>query len=305
MMRPVSAVLGLVAAFLLCLPAAVGAGFPRALVRGATGSVAQTVASVPAQRYSKFSLNPGPGDLELMEVEFPRRPRESISASTLGVRVHGLFGDDYLAAATPRRRPHGELVALVLLVNRPSALADPASVQLVLRSRRTLQTPYALRLRNPFSGRLKPRIIAVKVPSELPCQVPRAAAGSLQASDLRQLGAARGAALPGFSATAAIAAAFDVICEASYPSAFRLAVQGTSAPGCGSEATQQGRLCCPPNAICAPAPDPAPPGPGGPKEPGCPPCSPRPRFACPLAARPAIWPADAPAARRLAAAGSH
>jgi hypothetical protein len=221
-----------------------------------------------ATRHAILTLNPAPGDVELAELEFPRRRRQSITSSTLAVAAQGLFGHDYLAVATPRRRPHGELVALVLLVNRPTALADPASVRVSLRSRGSLGRFAELRLRDPFSGKRSATVVAPKRPTELPCAVPRVS-GVLQGSDLRLIGHARGSALAGFTPAAAVAAAFDAVCTTSDQSAFRHAVQGSGAP-------------VPPPAPEPPSPTPTP----GP--PRCAPCSPTPGVACPLTAEAAI-----------------
>jgi hypothetical protein len=225
-----------------------------------------------ATRTATLSLNPAAGDVELAELEFPRRQRQSISAATLAVAALGPFGQDYLAVATPRRRPHGELVALVLLVNRPTATPGPATVRISVRSSRSLGSFAQVRLRDPFTGRRwapAPR----RVRSELPCAVP-SSSGVLHASDLRVLGRARGTALTGFTPAAAVAAAYDALCTASDSSAFRRAVQGSGAP--------------PPPPPPPPAPGPPSPGPPVPGPPRCAPCSPTPGVACPLAAVEAV-----------------
>jgi hypothetical protein len=291
MMRRTAALLTTVATLLLALvPAAEArAGQPPAHAAGAL-----------PPRHTALVLDPAPSDLELAELEFSRRRSQRISATTLRVAVHGLFGADYLAIATPRRRPHGELVALVLLVNRPTALADPASIRVSVRASRSLGRISTLRLRNPFTSH---GTGAIAGPTDLRCRIPRAGR-SLEASDLRQVGLPRGAKLTGFGVTAAIAAAYDVSCALAYPSALRQAVQGPGNTGCGSGAIPQGTLCCPPNAICAPAPTPEP-VPPSPVPPACPPCNPRPGYACPLIAQPTICPAVARAARRLAPAAPY
>jgi hypothetical protein len=251
-----------------------------ALSVGASASVAGV-----ATRHAMLTLNPAPGDVELAELEFPRQRRQSITSSTLVVAAQGLFGHDYLAVATPRRRPHGELVALVLLVNRPSALADPPSVRLLARSRRALGSFAAVKLRDPFTGRRSAAPAAPRRGSELPCAVP-GASHVLQASDLRLLGHPRGTALAGFTPVAAIAAAFDTLCTTSDSSAFRHAVQGSGGPA------------SPP----PPAPPPPLPAPGPPR---CSPCSPTPGVACPLTAVTAICVAEKDETGRSARAGAH
>jgi hypothetical protein len=237
-----------------------------------------------ATRHAILTLNPAPGDVELAELEFPRRRHRSITSSTLAVAAQGLFGHDYLAVATPRRRPHGELVALVLLVNRPSALADPASVRILVRSRRALGSFAAVKLRDPFTGSRSATPAAPRHGSELPCAVP-GASRVLQASDLRLLGNPRGTALAGFTPVAAVAAAFDALCTTFDSSAFRQAVQGSGAPA------------SPPPAV----PPPPVPAPGPPR---CAPCSPTPGVACPLTAAAAICVAGKDETGR-SAAGAH
>jgi hypothetical protein len=238
-----------------------------------------------APRHATLTLNPAPGDVELVELEFPRQRRRSITSATLAVTAQGLFGHDYLAVATPRRRPHGELVALVLLVNRPSAQADPTSVRILVRSRRALGSFAEVKLRDPFTGRRSGTPAAPRRGSELPCAVP-GASHVLQASDLRLLGNPRGTALAGFTPAAAVAAAFDALCTASDSSAFRHAVQGPGAP------------VSPPPA----GPPPPVPAPGPPR---CTPCSPTPGVACPLMAAAAICVAGKDETGRSAAAGAH
>jgi hypothetical protein len=197
---------------------------------------------------------------------------------------------------------------LVLLVNRPTALADPVAVRVSVRSARALGRMFPLKLRDPLTGPYKLPVVAGNVAPDLPCHVPRTGS-SLRARDLRQVGPARGAALSAFSAPAAVAAAYDAGCGLPYPSAFRQAVKGSGPPGCAPGAAQQGALCCPPNAMCAPGPtpEPFPPGPvpPGSPPPRCQPCNPRPGYACPLVAQPAICPAVAPAAKRVAPAAPH
>ncbi|MCW3032923.1 MAG: hypothetical protein JWM60_1268 [Solirubrobacterales bacterium] len=246
---------------------------------------AASTAGAPATRDAKLTLNPAPGDVELAELEFPRQRRQSITPSTLAVAAHGIFGHDYLAVATPRRRPHGELVALVLLVNRRTAPAGPASVRISVRSRRSLGSFVAVKLRDPLAARPSGTLVKLGSRSELPCAIPRASS-VLHASDLRQVGRARGAALAGYTPTGALAAAFDAACTAVDSSAFRQAVQGPGAPAPGP----------------APAPPPPVPVPGPPR---CSPCSPRPGVACPLVAAEAVCVAGKDEAARSMAAGAH
>ncbi len=244
--------------------------------------------AVPVTRHATISLAPASGDLELLELEYGRHRRRAVSHATLRLTAQGLTGGDYLAAATPRRRPHGELIALVLLVDRPGTAQ--ASVRLSVRSARALGPLFVLGLRNPFTS-TRSSIVGVNILSDLPCKVPTAAAG-MSGADLRPLS---GGALGGFTAAGAVAAAYDVVCHRAYPLAFRQAVRGARGEGCGASASQDGSLCCPPAALCAPpnepvpapAPEPGPAPPPRPEPPRCPPCDPQPGHACPLAASPA------------------
>ena len=215
--------------------------------------------TAPATRHTTITLAPAAGDLELLELEFPRHRRRSISHSTLRLAPQGLSAGDYLAAATPRRRPHGELIALVLLVHRSGA--THASARLSVRSARALGPLFELGLRDPFTS-TRSAIVGVDIGRALPCKVPAAGAG-LSAADLRSLS---GATLGGFTPAGAVAAAYDVACHRAYPLAFRQAVHGASGEGCGAGTSQNGSLCCPRGAVCAapaepvpaPAPEPAP-----------------------------------------------
>lgn len=256
--------------------------FSTALAAGGAGG------AVPATRHATIGLAPASGDLELLELEYGRHRRRAVSDATLRLVAQGLTGGEYLAAATPRHRPRGELIALVLLVDRPGAAR--ASVRLSVRSARALGPLYELGLRNPFTS-TRSTIVGVNVPSDLPCAVPTAAA-AMSAADLRPL---RGGALGAFTAAGAVAAAYDVVCHRAYALSFRQAVHGAGGEGCGASATQSGSLCCPPGALCAspsepvpaPAPEPEPAPSPSPEPPRCPPCHPQPAHACPLAASPA------------------
>ncbi len=182
--------------------------------------------------------------------------------------VSGPFGDDYLASAAPLRGAR----ALVLVVDRPSPLEDPAVVRLIARAQRALGAPRSTIVTNPFTH---PRAA-----SRALCEMPHAGA-SLSAAGLRPLGS-RGTALSGFSATGAVAEAFDVACGLPYESAFKEVVTHSPATPV--------------------APPPLPPAP---RPPGCTPCPPQPGIACPLALTPDICEARLATAARPYAADAH
>jgi hypothetical protein len=237
------------------------------LATGAVGALAGTgrqgriAAAATAARSWSLTLSAAPDDLALAQVAFPeagRQPR--LSGSLLRVAVSGPFGDDYMAAvALSRTLERGRPAALVLLVNRPSALDDPVDVRLRLLAARSLGTPLTRTLANPFArtAGARPQLCDLGLRG-------RALSGS-------QLGAlsARGAALTGFTLTEAVAQAYDAACglpvAASFARAVRAGAGGLSAPSPGP----------------TPAPTPAPPGPPIGKLPGEG-CEPSVQHACPL-----------------------
>jgi hypothetical protein len=253
----------------------------------------------PPPRRTTVTLAPTRSDVALAELRFRHAPGGALTRRSLRLAVVGQFGRDYLAFAVASSPGPGGARALVLLVNRPSALLDPAQVRLAVSSRLGLGGVLVRKLTDVLAR----GATAFRAPL---CDL-SLHGRPLGRGGLRALGA-RGAALTGLDATAAIAAAYDAGCGLSYPSAFRQAVQGPGFSGCGGGAAQQGALCCPPNAMCAPGPTPSPrptpmpgptpaPVPPSPVPPGCQPCDPRPGYACPAIVRPAICPAVAPAPR--------
>jgi hypothetical protein len=214
-----------------------------------------------------MTLSPAPGDLSLAEVSFQRAARgQGIATGALQVAVIGPFGDDYLAVAVPRLQTPGGPRALVLLVNRPSALLDPVTVRLRLTARSALGAPLVRRSADPFA---RPGASSTPALCNLPLH------GSvLSASALRPL-YARGQALAGFDAANALAQAYDVVCGLPYSGSFQQAVEPPSAAPPGSRA------------------------------PGCAPCDPSPGYACPLVARPSVCEASARHGARRAAVASY
>ena len=160
--------------------------------------------------------------------------------------MSGPFGDDYLAAAVPRLQTPGAPWALVLLVNRPSALLDPVSVHVRLTARRTLGTPVVWKLTDPLTHPdtgLTPALCNLALHG-----------GALGESDLRPLHS-RGAALAGFDAASAVAQAYDVVCGLPYASSFEQAVRQSSGctpcdppPGSACPLVAQPGICAAPVA---------------------------------------------------------
>jgi hypothetical protein len=296
MMRPSVALLATIATVMLALSPGAQARSSSPPDRAAGAGPSGRAAGSPAPRTAALTLAPARSDLALAELRFPHSAGRALTSRALRLAVRSRFGSDYLTFAASRHPGRAGARALVLLVNRPSALPDPAQVRVRIAWSRALGAVVVRRMANVLArGMAQPRAALCDLPLHgLP----------LAPADLRPLGA-RGTALTGFDAAAAIAAAYDAGCGLAYPSAFRQAVQGPGGTGCGGGATQQGTLCCPPNAMCAPPPSPEPVPPAPRPPPGCPPCNPRPGYACPLIAQPAICPAVAPAASRLAQPAPH
>lgn len=119
----------------------------------AIGSAPVRGAHVQAWRALKLSADPTPNDLELLEIGFPRTAvRRRLSQRDLVLLVTSSFGEDYLAMATVGTAPSHAPRALVLVVNRPSALLDPVHVALRLYSSRVLGQPRVFTLTDPFGA---------------------------------------------------------------------------------------------------------------------------------------------------------
>jgi hypothetical protein len=237
------------------------------------------LATASLSRTWPFTLSPAPDDLALAEVGFPHAARgQHVSSAALKLAVQGPFGDDYLVLAIPRVGVGRTPRALVLLINRPSPLLDPATVRLRLRATAQLGRPVVRRLADPFA-----RAASASRPAVCDLALHGAA---LSAADVRPLSSS-GTALSGFDAPAAVAQAYDAVCALPYESAFAQAV--------GQPAAES------PSPPPSPTPSPTPPAPGPPV---CAPCDPAPGFACPLSIGPDICAADvAPGARRASAGG--
>jgi len=180
-----------------------------------------SAASGPENR-SPLTLAPAPSDFALAEVSFKGAARgQIISGSSLQVSVSGPLGDDYLAAAALRLGTKGVPRALVLLVNRPSALLDPVSVHVQLTSRRALGPARVRTLTDPFT---RPRGAGTPALCDLSLH-----GSPLSTAELRPL-QLRGRALAGFGAASAVAQAYDVVCGLPYATFFARAIRHPPAP---------------------------------------------------------------------------
>lgn len=203
-------------------------------VGDAAGS--RATAAGQATRRWQLTLAPAPDDLALAQVSFTRGNGARLAPQSLRVAVEGPFGDDYMVAAASSL-PAGAERAFVLLVNRPSALLDPVSVDLSLIARRSLGEPAVRTLADPFA-----RTEASGKPAL--CELSLHGA-PLRATELTVVGS-RGAPLAGFSAASALAQAYDVACGLAYSSAFARAVAPQPSP-----APPVGKV---PGEGCAPTP---------------------------------------------------
>jgi hypothetical protein len=234
---------------------------------------------VPARGW-QVTLSPAPDDLSLLQIRFPRSDGRRLDSRSLRARALQPFGSDYLALAALRGKGKDD-IALALLVDRPSALLDPASVRLRLKAWRGLGLPRMTRLTDPFAR-------SASAPRPALCDLPlhgRAAS----AADLLALGS-QGAALTGLDVAGAVSEAYDAACGLAPATAFEQAVECSA----GSPA------CCPVGDPC-PLPPPTP----TPAPPHCAPCDAKPGYACPLAARTAVCVADLRSGERQAASAAH
>jgi hypothetical protein len=215
----------------------------------------------PSSRTIPLAVSPAPNALALAELDFGRHPSRRLDRATLRASVHGMFGDDYLALATPRQRPNGHLLALVLVINRPSPLADPVTVHVALRVSRAFGLPQVVKLKRSLTS----STIVRHGDGMHACAIAHSGV-MVEGAALTALGS-RGTPLAGFDAAGAVATAYDSVCGLPYPPSFKEDIE--PAKGCEG--------CTPPQPV---EPEPRPPG--------CTPCDPRPGTACPLAARPDI-----------------
>jgi hypothetical protein len=219
---------------------------------------------------------PAQFDFSLAEIRFgasAHAARGQTVAGTLRLALRGATGLDYVAAALTRVGTLGRPGALVLVVNRRprgSLAPDLARIGLTVTAARRLGRPLVWQVANALS---RPAGLAPAL-----CDVP-IRGSSLTARDLRAL-LRSGPALGAFSAEAAIAQAYDVVCHRPSDPAFSQAVTRGSGPCDRRSASPV--ACCRPNAICVPPP--CPPCPCGPGPCPAPPLVPARKaiVACPL-----------------------
>jgi hypothetical protein len=226
------------------------AGAP--VARGAPGArwtrpPARGVDAGTGARTWPLALSPAPDDLALAQVSFRRSGRGRLPVGSLGVAVSGPFGSDYMAAAVPSFATPGAVHVLVLVVNRPSALLDPAVARLRVDAPDSLGAATARTLENPFAR-------AKSAPRPALCDLPVRRTG-LNGDELAPL-SSRGSSLAGFDAAGAVAQGYDVACGLPHASAFEHAV-ARSSPAAPSPAPPVGKL---PGEGCKPAPGYACPG---------------------------------------------
>jgi hypothetical protein len=184
------------------------------LIRGSGSPSAQTGAAL---RTYPVELKAAPDDFTLADMSFHPRARQRRPMSSVRVAVNGPFGHDYMAAAVARPTTSRVVHVLVLLVDRPSALLDPASVELQVSARSVLGAPTVHELANLFAR-------TAPAPSARPalCELALGKSG-LGAGQLSVVGA-RGSQLARFDAVGAVAQAYDVACALPFASAFKQAV---------------------------------------------------------------------------------
>jgi hypothetical protein len=225
------------------------------LATGALATAAPHATHASATRAWKASvIAPAQFDLSLAEVRFGRPARGTSakparSVSSIRIALRGSTGLDYVAAAVPRSGVLRGSRALVLVVNRRprgSLAPDLARIGLTVTAARRLGAAFVSQVSDPFT---RVRIGLTPALCDLPTR-----GASLVAGDIRAV-LSRGVALTGFSAQAAIAQAYDVVCRRPFEQAFRQAVSPAPAPTCETATANIG-FCCPPNAICAPPPCP-------------------------------------------------
>jgi hypothetical protein len=232
-----------------------GVGLAPSPAFGARSAAFHTEARLP------LSLSPVPEDLALAEVGLHAPIGKRIPADPVRITLRGPFGSDYMAVATPRTHASSGAQVLVLLVNRPSALLDPATVKLLLGAPRWLAVSVVARVSDPFTGPPVGKRLRL-------CDLTRHRS-PLRAGALRRL-QSNGAPLRQLSATFAVAQAYNAVCGLPVDQTFKRAVTGSSGQSPAS----------PPAPTPAPTPEPRPIR----EPPGCRPCHPPPGYACPLAA---------------------
>jgi hypothetical protein len=250
-------------------------------------AASRTSGTHAARTWREHLTAPTQFDLTLAQVSFGAPARVAVPAtsrprheSLMGLVLPGSTGLDYVAGAVTRFTVLGRPRALVLAVNRRprgSLAPDLLRIGFAVRAAAGLGDPLLWQTSNPLT---RPSSLTPAL-----CDLPTRS-GALAPSDLRSV-LSRGPSLSGFSAAAALAQAYDLVCHRPYQQAFRLAVTQGSPLAC--EPGRPGVLCCPPNAICLPLPCPACPCAAAP----CPvplAAARKAAIACPLASPPVVCP---------------
>jgi hypothetical protein len=232
------------------------------LITSSGASVARTDVGAGPRAWH-VTLSPAPDDLALAEISFHAASRERPSTASLHVAPSGPIGDDYMVVAVPRFATPRASRVLVVLVNRPSPLLDPASVRLRITARRSLGVPTDHELSDPFT---RPAVVSAARPAV--CNLPLHGA-PLTGAQLTAL-VSRGSPPAGLDAANVVAQGYDVACGLPYAAAFERAVEQPSSTS-----------PLPPTPS-PPAPTPSTPSPSPPvgKLPGEG-CKPEPGYACP------------------------
>jgi hypothetical protein len=222
----------------------------------------------PRLRTWQMTLAPAVSDLALAQISFPHAAHgASIVPGSLNLDVVGAFGHDYLAAGLLRHIPGRVPRVLLLLANRPTALLDPARVQLRLSAALALGKPAIAQATDPFT------MPAAKAPAL--CNL--ALHGGALASNAVLTLASHGAPLKGFTAAGALAEGYDAVCKLPYSSTFKADLETTAS-------TQAPPGKTPPTSPTPPTPPTPVPGEQPTETPGgCVPCRPAAHGVCPLA----------------------
>src|SRR5271167_387333 len=110
---------------------------------GAQGA-ARTAGRAP-QRTWQMTLSPAVGDIALAVVGFPHAARGArVERGSFSVLASAPFGDDYMVVGGVRGAGANMPRALVLLVNRPTALEDPSHVSVRASAAASLGRPRLL-----------------------------------------------------------------------------------------------------------------------------------------------------------------
>jgi hypothetical protein len=241
---------------------------PLAAVCCALLAVLAPAGAQPSARRVSVVVSPAGGDFALTQLSFPRAHGRGLTPRSLRLQPRTWDADDAIAMATPAHPRGRARVALLLIANRVTNLAEPLSVRLRALAAADLGPLRVRSLQNPIERRQPP-------PAWL-CGL----ASHGRAPRLRPLGA-HGRPIPGLGAAGAVSQAFEIAC-------------GLPA------GTQLKAALAPP--VPVPAPKPSPPAP---EHPECAPCDPRPGFACPLAAKPAYCIARRERTAPATAGGAH